>query len=268
MYDQKVDIDIAASESREASTQDPLMTIHPYTTITHAERTEHGVRLSLTNTTSYKARVVEYDTVVAATGYYRQGWREMLFPSAEGKSDLSLSSLFAEEQHRATARSSQALDLSQVTPTLSTVAQRERKMSALDDSHSPSPSNRSAVSFDSLSEQHSGTTSPSSYGDADEDPLHAHAHAHRNGGNHAKSHKSLAESLEVEENYRLKLPATCSVNGRDGIAFKPTVWIQGGNEDTHGISDSLLSVLAIRSAEVVSGLLRSGNFAQAQAQSQ
>lgn len=36
---------------------------------------------------------------------------------------------------------------------------------------------------------------------------------------------------------------------------------QGCNEATHGISDSLLSVLAVRSGEVVNSLLREGSFA-------
>lgn len=252
MYDQKVDSDIAARAGREASTQDPLMTIHPHTSITHAERTDHGVRLSLANRTTYHARAVDYDFVIAATGYDRQGWREMLFPSSASR-DTSLSALFADSQqaYRPTARSG-ALDLSQVTPTLSTVARREMKQSALTDSHSPSPSNRSAVSFDSLSEdQTSGTTSPSSIGESDEDPMNTK-------GAHAKT---LAETLQVEEDYLLRLPKTCTVEGKR-VEFKPRIWIQGGNEDTHGISDSLLSVLAIRSGEVVSSLLRKGNFAQ------
>jgi L-ornithine N5-oxygenase len=51
----------------------------------------------------------------------------------------------------------------------------------------------------------------------------------------------------VDRNYRLCLPG-----GEDG----PSVYLQGVNEATHGISDSLLSVLAVRSSEIVGDLLR------------
>ncbi|MGH2189393.1 hypothetical protein ACQ10K_16545, partial [Enterococcus faecium] len=35
----------------------------------------------------------------------------------------------------------------------------------------------------------------------------------------------------------------------------PAIYVQGGSESTHGISDSLLSILAIRSQEIGSALL-------------
>jgi L-ornithine N5-oxygenase len=41
---------------------------------------------------------------------------------------------------------------------------------------------------------------------------------------------------EVQRNYRLRLPSTTNT----GNNFRPTVWLQGCNEMTHGISDSLL----------------------------
>lgn len=253
MYDQKVDLDIAASKGVEADPKDPLMTIHPYTTISHAEKVDDAVRLSLMNTTLFQSRTVEYDFVVAATGYDRQGWREMLFPSdgatATDDKTATLSALFAERSSRHTG-----IDLSQVTPTLSTVA-RHGSMFA---DRSTSPSTRSSTSLESMSEHTSGTTSPSSYGESEQDPLHAGPSA---TGDKAK-HLTPSRALQVEENYRLRLPATCTVNGKEDVAFRPTVWIQGGNEDTHGISDSLLSVLAVRSGEVVQGILESGWFGQ------
>lgn len=51
--------------------------------------------------------------------------------------------------------------------------------------------------------------------------------------------------LAVTRNYRLEL-------GQPAIA---SVYIQGVNESTHGIADSLLSVLALRSSEIVNDLL-------------
>ncbi|MCX4749980.1 SidA/IucD/PvdA family monooxygenase [Kitasatospora sp. NBC_01287] len=55
----------------------------------------------------------------------------------------------------------------------------------------------------------------------------------------------LAE-VTVTRNYRLVLP---------GEESGPAVYLQGVNEATHGISDSLLSVLAGRSGEIVQDLL-------------
>ncbi|CAB3754982.1 MULTISPECIES: lysine N(6)-hydroxylase/L-ornithine N(5)-oxygenase family protein [Burkholderia] len=46
--------------------------------------------------------------------------------------------------------------------------------------------------------------------------------------------------FEVGRDYRLK--------ARDD--FQPGIWLQGGCEATHGLSDTLLSILAVRSAEI------------------
>lgn len=83
--------------------------------------------------------------------------------------------------------------------------------------------------------------------------------------------------FNVAANYRLMLPKKHE-NGR----FLPTVWLQGSNEKSHGISDSLLryvflcffslrtrwltclsfgSVVSVRAGEVLHGLLGEGNFA-------
>lgn len=42
--------------------------------------------------------------------------------------------------------------------------------------------------------------------------------------------------FRVKKNYRLDLPAKVLGGG----SFKPSVWLQGSCEATHGISDSLL----------------------------
>ena len=82
--------------------------------------------------------------------------------------------------------------------------------------------------------------------------------------------------FQVKKNYRLDLPAKVVGGG----SFKPSVWLQGSCEATHGISDSLLrcvallssyrlllltgdfncSVLAVRSGEVVEALREEGWF--------
>ncbi len=55
----------------------------------------------------------------------------------------------------------------------------------------------------------------------------------------------LLDDVTVSRNYRVDLPS--SVRAR--------CYLQGVNEATHGIADSLLSVLAIRSAEIVEDLI-------------
>nr|WP_145903274.1 SidA/IucD/PvdA family monooxygenase [Kitasatospora viridis] len=54
------------------------------------------------------------------------------------------------------------------------------------------------------------------------------------------------DEITVDRNYRLTMP-----HGADGASC----YLQGVNEATHGISDSLLSVLAGRSGEIVADLL-------------
>lgn len=51
--------------------------------------------------------------------------------------------------------------------------------------------------------------------------------------------------FEVMRDYRIKSSSD----------FKPTIFIQGGSEQTHGLSDTLLSVTAVRAGEIVESLL-------------
>jgi L-ornithine N5-oxygenase len=55
----------------------------------------------------------------------------------------------------------------------------------------------------------------------------------------------LLEEIAVSRNYRLQLPPTVQAG----------CYLQGVNEATHGMSDTLLSVLSVRSGEIVNDLL-------------
>lgn len=55
----------------------------------------------------------------------------------------------------------------------------------------------------------------------------------------------LLEEIAVTRNYRLQLPPTVQAG----------CYLQGVNEATHGMSDTLLSVLSVRSGEIVNDLL-------------
>ncbi|POW13032.1 hypothetical protein PSTT_04039 [Puccinia striiformis] len=77
--------------------------------------------------------------------------------------------------------------------------------------------------------------------------------------------------LKIARNYRLLLPETFIEPNPSSVTspetenlrirkFRPTVWLQGCNEGTHGISDSLLSVLSVRSGEIFDGIKEEGWF--------
>ncbi|MBW0508478.1 hypothetical protein O181_048193 [Austropuccinia psidii MF-1] len=81
------------------------------------------------------------------------------------------------------------------------------------------------------------------------------------------SHQAIVpkgvSKLKVSRNYQLLLPKTfIDHEDAEGVAkkFQPTVWLQGCNESTHGISDSLLSVLSIRAGEFLNGIKSDGWF--------
>lgn len=59
---------------------------------------------------------------------------------------------------------------------------------------------------------------------------------------------SATDTLYVSRRYRLiPLPTT-------GREFVPRIYLQGGAEETHGLSETLLSVLGVRAGEVVEDL--------------
>lgn len=72
-------------------------------------------------------------------------------------------------------------------------------------------------------------------------------------GYHYHRHFELLEPIEswlagrpVERNYRLPTKDNCSLN----------IYLQGCNEPSHGLSDTLLSVISIRAKEIVDDLLK------------
>lgn len=71
-------------------------------------------------------------------------------------------------------------------------------------------------------------------------------------GYERQSHRTMlaalapyAEGFEVDRGYRLKTVDQ----------FKPAVYLQGSNEPTHGLSDTLLSVTSVRGGEIAEGVL-------------
>lgn len=60
------------------------------------------------------------------------------------------------------------------------------------------------------------------------------------------SHQSVTDTLYISRHYRL-LPTT-------GHGFAPRIYLQGCTEETHGLSETLLSVMGIRAGELVADL--------------
>ncbi|KAI9796239.1 MAG: hypothetical protein M1833_006407 [Piccolia ochrophora] len=61
-----------------------------------------------------------------------------------------------------------------------------------------------------------------------------------------------SESWKVSRNYRLDLDP-------DKVSDEAGVWLQGCNENTHGLSDTLLSILATRGGELVQSIFGQGS---------
>jgi L-ornithine N5-monooxygenase len=76
-----------------------------------------------------------------------------------------------------------------------------------------------------------------------------------NGGRLLEGLSNHLPGLTVERNYRLKATSD----------FAPSIYMQGTSEATHGLSDTLLSVLAIRAEEIASALLVSADARQSAA---
>ncbi|GAA6020687.1 hypothetical protein JCM11491_000514 [Sporobolomyces phaffii] len=268
MYAQKVEEDVternASKGDESALLLDPKLNILPYTTLLSASiASSSAIDLELRNTIKEQNRTVEYDAIVCGTGYDRQAYRNILFPAttvdSEDETTLSLSKLFAKLDATAPHPSISAIPQLPLDVDLPVSAFKRR---VSDDYTTPSfPSTRSASvagSMDSTIDDSDSLRTHRSDA-ASTDPSSAPSIASTPSSSLERASKAASQSppeFVVAENYRLQLPTET----RDGVSFKPTVWLQGSCEKSHGISDSLLSVLAVRSGEVVSAILQEGNF--------
>ncbi|GAA6052828.1 hypothetical protein JCM3770_006272 [Rhodotorula araucariae] len=272
MYHQKVEEDIAARTNNPAKSlaRDPHLNVRPYTEIREARIASSSssspvICLTLFNPITRETREVEYDALVCGTGYDRQGWRNMLFPPSSSSETVAnerqddatipLSDVFAAptanvDDDCSAFATPPSLDL----PATAFSAERMRRSDSLD-SREASSSPSSSVSPSTRYDSPSRFSTPGNASTAATSPP-SPASPHRSGRKRAPADAAKAPAFPVAENYRLQLP-TRTAAGKD---FKPTVWLQGSCEKTHGISDSLLSVLAVRSGEVVQSLLREGYF--------
>ena len=70
-----------------------------------------------------------------------------------------------------------------------------------------------------------------------------------------KNDRPLYQEVHISRNYRL-LPTGFAENP-EKKTFAPRIYLQGVEEQTHGLSDTLLSVLGVRAGEVVHDLTHS-----------
>ncbi|GAA5830393.1 hypothetical protein JCM3766R1_002702 [Sporobolomyces carnicolor] len=272
MYAQKVEEDVAqrnASRGQDDSglLLDPKLNILPYTTLLSASiAPSSAIELELRNTIKEENRTVEYDAIICGTGYDRQAYRNYLFPSSpvevEASDAISLGKLFTSMDSASSPDSIPSIPRLPLDINLPASA-FTRRLS--DDFNTPSfPPTRSASVAGSVTSSSDDTDSlRTRRSDAlSTTPSTPPSMASTPSTSLERSAKPTSDlttpEFVVGENYRLQVPSKT----RDDLAFKPTIWLQGSCEKSHGISDSLLSVLAVRSGEVVSAFLREGHFAE------
>lgn len=251
MYSQKVEEDIAARTGSAAKdlAHDPRLNVRPYTEIREAhvvssDSCSPAIRLSLFNPITREAREVEYDAIVCGTGYDRQGWRNMLFPPSSASEAVA-----AQRQDEAT------IPLSELFATATADADDDRSPSPLD---TPPSLDLPAIAFSArLGRTEYGSSRAASVASSSVPPSARYDSPSRFSTNphpstaassppspaspdhvakRSSSSSAKASAYPVAENYRLQLPTRTAA----GKGFKPTVWLQGACEKTHGISDSLL----------------------------
>ncbi|KAF5380921.1 hypothetical protein D9615_004010 [Tricholomella constricta] len=226
IYDQKLDEGIAKRTASATSTH-PHINILPYTSIISTNTNHTPVSSSnnlqtknddaslfsiiTQNVISRAISEVRYDMVICATGYQRSCWINLLKDSDIGK-NFGLHSASSTVQLLPISRCrSRHVDF--------------HLNEAISSSGTPSPSSDSACSTPPTSPHPSTFSSP-----------------------HIDS--QIPDTVYISRNYRL-LPSSPEGCGEAAPQLKSRVYLQGVEEATHGLSDTLLSVLGVRAGEVV-----------------
>jgi len=157
----------------------------------------------------------KYDAIVYATGYERSSWAQLLKNSTIGKHF----GLHPSSASVCLVPSSEGLPCP--TPTLS---------------------NHNEVQGDSMSYSSSAESSPPTSPDLS-------MFSSSKLDDRQREHQELA----ISRNYRL-LPLGFK-SGKEQAGFSPRIYLQGVEENSHGLSDTLLSVLGVRAGEVVGDFL-------------
>ncbi|KAF9517904.1 hypothetical protein BS47DRAFT_1482875 [Hydnum rufescens UP504] len=218
-----------------------------------------------------------YDAIIMGTGYERQSWLHMLdedsFGNVFGFSNhpSSSSSGFAKANHidRRDSGKIDAEDPQEIyaplSPPTTTAAASSRSRSSSRDDAAQTPDSRSSLNMSPVggsqpleerlpSGSRSTTSLTSSHhpvGPEDETEMLSPA---------PSGVITRVQGLKISRAYRLLPRDPWGENGASETplkAFKPRVYIQGIAEETHGMSDTLLSVVSVRAGEVMDDLFRS-----------
>jgi L-ornithine N5-oxygenase len=236
VYEQNLDDGIAQRTQAAVSSQ-PHINIIPYTSIISASVLEEcpstGILLSADKKTaeastssfvivtqnliSRAISETKYDIVICATGYQRSAWIDILKSSDVGN-------------HFGLRSASSAVELLPSSRRL-TPRQGGQPMSFDMNSADSSSETSSPMSMSNCS------TPPTSPGPSTFSPMHID--------------NQIPDTVYISRNYQL-LPIHPGESGDS--PFKPRIYLQGVEEATHGLSDTLLSVLGVRAGEVVADL--------------
>jgi L-ornithine N5-monooxygenase len=216
-----------------------------------------------------------YDAVIMGTGYERQSWLHMLdeesFGNVFGFSNGPSSSGLVTANHidRRDPGTIDAEDPQQIyaplSPPTTTAAASSRSRSPSMDDPAQTPNSRSSLNISPVggtqpleerlpSSSRSTTSLTSSHypvGPEDETEMLSPV---------PSGAITRLQGLQISRAYRLLPRDPWGVNGTSQMplkAFKPRVYIQGIAEETHGMSDTLLSVVSVRAGEVMDDLFRS-----------
>lgn len=229
MYDQRVDGDIARRGGNALPVASTHITITPYSNLSSAEistdhlqtstETEDTDTLSvlLQNTLTQNLSETTYDAIICATGYERNSWLNLLKSSSLGK-------------HFGLCASSDKTRL------------------AVDHDFRAATNGKNGDFGAPTMNGKNGTFMAAANG------INGHSRIPDTGINaeenapYTSMETKVSDTLYISRRYRL-LPLPTAGHG-----FIPKIYLQGCAEETHGLSDTLLSVTGVRAGEIVEDL--------------
>lgn len=227
MYDQKVDRDIAGRGGNALPVTGACITIKNYSNVSSAEISAQPLQAStetnslsvvFQDTLTQDFSETTYDAIICATGYERNSWSKLLKASSLGR------------HFGLRATSSDKTRLS-VDRDFGVAVEKNGDCAA------PIMNGKNGILKVAANGRngHSQTSDMRNNADA----IHAP---------YASTETKVSETLYISRHYRL-LPLPTADH-----EFIPKIYLQGCAEETHGLSETLLSVMGIRAGEMVEDL--------------
>ncbi|KAG1878377.1 L-lysine 6-monooxygenase (NADPH-requiring)-domain-containing protein [Suillus subluteus] len=223
MYDQQVDGDIARRGGNALPGTSAHITIIPYSNLTNPlqtpTETEDTDTLSvlLENTLTQELSEMTYDAIICATGYERNSWLNLLKSSNLGK-------------HFGLYASSDKTRLA---------VDRDFRVATNGkngDFGAPTMNGKNGTSKAAANGINGHSRTPDTGINAEENETYT------------SMKTKVSDTLYISRRYRL-LPLPTAGHGSI-----PKIYLQGCAEETHGLSDTLLSVVGVRAGEIVEDL--------------